>query len=103
MRLSEAIGPLVVCEGIETGLSLLSGLMDGRHGVWAALSTSGIKGLSLPPRPGKLIIAADGDEPGREAAQTLARSAHALGWEVSLMPAPERLDWNDVLQGGVAA
>ena len=30
-------------------------------------------------KPGKLIIAADGDEPGREAAQTLARSAHALG------------------------
>ena len=103
VRLSEAIGPLVVCEGIETGLSLLSGLMDGRHGVWAALSTSGIKGLSLPPRPGKLIIAADGDEPGREAAQTLARSAHALGWEVSLMTAPEGQDWNDILQGEVAA
>ena len=103
VRLSESIGPLVVCEGIETGLSLLSGLLDGQHGVWAALSTSGIKGLSLPPRPGRLIIAADGDEPGREAAASLARSAHALGWEVSLIPAPEGRDWNDVLTGEAAA
>ena len=103
VRLSEAIGPLVVCEGIETGLSLLSGLLDGPHSVLAALSTSGINGLSLPPRPGKLVIAADGDPPGREAANALARSAHALGWQVSLMTAPEGQDWNDILQGEVAA
>ena len=103
VRLSDSLGPLVVCEGVETGLSLLSGLLDVPHNVWAALSTSGIKGLRLPPTPGELIIAADGDEPGREAATALARTAHALGWQVSLMPAPEGQDWNDVLQSEVAA
>ena len=103
VRLSEAIGPLVVCEGIETGLSLLSGLLDGPHSVWAALSTSGIKGLSLPPRPGELTIAADGDEAGQEAANALARTGYALGWQVSLMPAPDGQDWNDVLQSELAA
>ncbi len=103
VRLLVSNGPLVVCEGIETGLSLLSGLLDGPHSVLAALSTSGINGLSLPPRPGKLVIAADGDPPGREAANALARSAHALGWQVSLMTAPEGQDWNDILQGEVAA
>ncbi|MFT6676816.1 MAG: hypothetical protein ACJAVM_003021 [Sulfitobacter sp.] len=103
VRLSDAVGPLVVCEGIETGLSLLSGLLSGPHVVWAALSTSGIKGLTLPKRPGQLIIASDGDEAGRAAASSLARSAHALGWDVSLMPAPEDHDWNDVLQGEAAA
>lgn len=103
VRLSDAAGPLVVCEGIETGLSLLSGLLAGPHAVWAALSTSGIKGLSLPPRPGKLIIAADGDTAGKEAAHSLACTATGKGWQVSIMTAPDAQDWNDVLQSGVAA
>ena len=103
VRLSQAVGPLVVCEGIETGLSLLSGLLDGPHSVWAALSTSGIKGLSLPHRPRALVIATDGDAAGREAGHALAKRASALGWTVSLMPAPDGQDWNDVLQSGVAA
>jgi hypothetical protein len=103
VALSEAPGPLVVVEGIETGLSLLSGLLSGPATVWAALSTSGIRGLHLPPQPGRLTIAADGDVPGREAATALATRAHGLGWQVSLLPAPEGLDWNDVLQGKAVA
>lgn len=103
VRLSGTIGPLVVCEGIETSLSLLSGLLDGPHSVWATLSTSGMKGLTLPPRPGALIIATDGDDPGKAAGNVLARTAHALGWDVSLMPAPDDEDWNNVLQRGVMA
>lgn len=102
VRLSKTTGPLVVCEGIETGLSLLSGLLKGPATVWAALSTSGIQGLTLPQRPGDLIIAADGDTAGRAAANTLAQSATNRGWQVSLMAAPEGQDWNDVLQNGVA-
>jgi len=103
VALSEEQGPLVVCEGVETGLSLLSGLLDGRHRVVAALSTSGIKGYQLPHEPGQLIIAADGDMAGEDASSVLGRRAHALGWEVSLMLAPSDQDWNDVLQSGVAA
>jgi phage/plasmid primase-like uncharacterized protein len=98
VRLSDAIGPLVVCEGIETGLSLLSGILDGPHAVWAALSTSGIKGLTLPLHPGKLIVAADGDEAGALAATALAHTATGKGWQVSLMTAPDGQDWNDVLK-----
>ena len=99
VRLSEGQGPLVVCEGIETGLSLLSGLLDQPATVLAALSTSGIKSLILPEKPQKLIIATDGDEPGAQAGQCLASRAERLGWQVSMMPAPEGLDWNDVLLG----
>ncbi|WP_461426937.1 DUF7146 domain-containing protein [Gymnodinialimonas sp.] len=104
VRLSEAMGPLVVCEGIETGLSLLSGLLDGPASVWAALSTSGIRSLALPPRPpsGALVIATDGDTPGREAGAALADRAHALGWSVSIMSAPDGQDFNDVLLKGAA-
>jgi len=101
--LSQGEGPLVVCEGIETGLSLLSGLLSGPATVWAALSTSGIKSLSLPENPHKLTIATDGDEPGEQAGNCLASRATALGWQVSMLPAPDGRDWNDVLmkQGGV--
>lgn len=102
VRLSETLGPLVVCEGIETGLSLLSGLLIGPHTVWAALSTSGIKSLTLPRRPRALIIATDGDAAGRAAGNHLAHIATQLGWKVSLMPAPTGFDWNDVLQGEVS-
>lgn len=88
----------MVCEGIETGLSLLSGLLSDPATVWAALSTSGMKNLNLPPVPGELIVATDGDAPGREAGNKLAHQASCLGWRVSLMPAPDGQDWNDVLR-----
>lgn len=100
VRLSESAGPLVVCEGMETGLSLLSGLLTGPHTVWAALSTSGMKGLMLPRQVGDLIIATDGDDAGVKAGEKLGSRATTCGWNVSLMPAPDGQDWNDVLQGG---
>lgn len=102
--LSAAQGPLVVCEGLETGLSLLSGLLREPASVWAALSTSGIRSLVLPPTPGQLIIASDGDAPGMASAEALGSRASALGWEVGFLNAPDGRDWNDVLtQGGVAS
>lgn len=101
--LSEAQGPLVVCEGIETGLSLCSGLLDGPATIWAALSAPGMKALKLPERPGKLIVATDGDDAGEEAGRVLAEAAYARGWQVSLLHAPRGLDWNDVLRGEKAA
>jgi Toprim domain len=103
VSLSEAQGPLVVCEGIETGLSLLSGLLREPAEVRAALSTSGLRALSLPAQPRRLLIAADGDAPGIEAANVLGDRAYCLGWDVYLWPAPDGQDWNDVLQAKGAA
>lgn len=105
VALSDAPGPLVVCEGIETGLSLLCGLLTRPASVWAALSTSGMKALVLPAMPDEIIIATDSDDAGagKEAGIVLAERAAALGWAVSLWPAPDGLDWNDVLQRGIAA
>jgi phage/plasmid primase-like uncharacterized protein len=95
----------VVAEGIETGLSLLCGLLDAPATVWAALSTSGIRALRLPETPGELVIAADRDDggAGMAAAENLAERAQVLGWQVWLWPAPEGQDWNDALRAGVAA
>ncbi len=103
VRLCGGPGPLVVAEGIETALSLACGLLSGPAAIWAALSTSGIRGLRLPAQPGALVIALDGDQPGRDAARALAERAHALGWKVSMLPAPDGHDWNDVLTGKAAA
>ncbi len=104
VALLEAPGPLVVCEGIETGLSLLSGLLAGPATVWAALSTSGMKALALPSAPGELTVATDSDDAGAGwlAGIALAERAVARGWAVSLLPAPEGQDWNDALRGGMA-
>lgn len=97
VRLSDGADRLIVCEGIETGLSLLSGLVRGSVSVCAALSTSGMKALSLPDKPAELTIATDGDDAGRQAGHSLAERASALGWQVSMLPAPDGRDWNDIL------
>ena len=94
-------GSLTIAEGIETALSLACGLLPDRPAIWAALSASGMAGLQLPLFPGRLTIATDGDPAGHEAGHKLATRAHALGWQVSMLPAPEGHDWNDVLRAGV--
>lgn len=101
VRLSQGPSRLVVAEGIESSLSLMCGLLDGPATVWAALSTSGMRGLNLPTEPGWLTIATDSDDggAGHLAGHALAERAHALGWQVSLLPAPVGFDWNDYIQG----
>ena len=102
VRLSGGPGPLLVAEGIETALSLLLGLPDANPRVWAALSTSGMAGLILPPDPGELVLAPDGDDAGRKAANKLAERASAAGWRVRIMRCPEGADWNDFENEAVA-
>jgi phage/plasmid primase-like uncharacterized protein len=103
VRLSDGPGRLVVAEGIESALSLLCGMLAGPARVWAALSTSGMRSLRLPIDPGQLLIAGDGDKPGREAAHALASRAHALGWQVSLIDPGDGADFNDILTGKAVA
>ena len=103
MRLADGPGRLVVAEGVESALSLASGLLDGPATIWAALSTSGLRGLHLPAEPGRLTIAADGDKPGREAAHALAERAHGLGWTVGFLDPGGGRDFNDILTGKAAA
>jgi hypothetical protein len=100
-----ADGPsrLVVAEGIETALSLLCGLLEDRVTLWAALSTSGLRGLRLPARPGRLTIACDGERAGRDAAHALAVRAHGLGWQVGILDPGDGRDFNDHLTGKAVA
>lgn len=94
---------LAVGEGIETMLSLRCGLLDGEPEIWAALTANNLKVLRLPPARGRmLIIATDGGDTGRNAGDALGERAYAEGWRVFLLPAPDRKDWNEVLQDRIA-
>lgn len=103
VRLSGGVSRLVVAEGIESALSLLCGLLAEPATVWAALSTSGLRSLRLPENPSRLVIAGDGDQPGREAAHALATRAHTLGWSVAMLDPGNGADFNDVLTGKAVA
>ena len=103
VRLTDGPGRLVVGEGIESTLSLSCGLLGAPAAVWAALSTSGLRGLRLPPEPGRLTIACDGDTAGREAAHALAERAHGLGWKVGILDPGDGADFNDILTGKAVA
>lgn len=102
VRLADAgEGPVVICEGIETGLSLRDGLAfeEPAPRVWAALSTSGMSGIRLPFPQAAIVVAPDGDLPGRRSAEALAARAKAEGCDVRIMVAPAGQDWNDVARG----
>jgi hypothetical protein len=90
---------MVIGEGIETMLSVRQSIMDDELGVCvvAALSTSGVAGFNIPDWVKKLVLAVDGDEPGRDAAAKLMRRADDAGLFVSSMIAPPGKDFNDVL------
>lgn len=103
VRLSEGVSRLAVCEGIESGLSLLCGLLASPAGVWAALSTSGMRAVRLPDAAEQLVVAGDGDMPGREAAHSLAARASARGWKVSTLDPGTGADFNDILAGKAVA
>jgi phage/plasmid primase-like uncharacterized protein len=96
VRLAEVADELGVSEGIESGLSVqhTTGLP-----VWAALSTSGLSGLVIPTRVHRIVILADGDEPGEEAAQTAAVRWCHEGREVRVARPPRGCDFNDLLLG----
>lgn len=86
-------GELAIAEGIETALSHrdVTGVAT-----WAALSTAGLRRFTPPAGLARLVIAADGDDAGREAARDLAeRSSRRC--EAAIRAAPEGTDWNDVL------
>ena len=96
VRLGDADDELGVSEGIESGLSVqqVTGLP-----VWAALSTSGFTGLELPAHVRKVVILADGDDPGEAAACDAAVRWKREGRIVRVARPPRGCDFNDLLLG----
>lgn len=90
------IDTIVLCEGVETGLSILqaTGLP-----VWATLGTSGLTAVQLPDTITTILIAADADPPGEQAARESALRLARAGKRVKIVrpPTPGR-DFNDELR-----
>lgn len=98
IRLAESAEELVLCEGLEDGLSLAQELPAAS--VWVAPGAGMLAAMSLPPVVLRVIIAADNDAPGEQAAMRAAERFASEGRHVRIMrPDPAYKDWNDQLRG----
>ena len=66
--------------------------------VWAALSTSGIRGVILPPGVREVILCPDGDAPGQDAAEAAAQRFIGEGRVARIASPPAGFDFNDMLR-----
>jgi hypothetical protein len=97
VRLALAAETLMVAEGIETALSAMQATCLP---AWAALSTSGLAALVLPPEVRTVIVLADHDRAGEAAARTAALRFIGEGRRVRLaLPPKAGSDFNDMLRG----
>lgn len=94
VRLAPATGSVMVGEGIETCLAAMQA--TGKP-AWAALSTSGLRALDLPPELRTVIVLADGDDAGEAAAQYAAARWAIEGRSVSIARPPRGQDFADML------
>lgn len=98
IRLAEPAAELVLCEGLEDGLSLSQELPGAC--VWAAPGAGMLAAMSVPPVISSVIIAADNDAAGEQAARRAAERFASEGRQVRIMrPDPAFKDWNDQLLG----
>jgi hypothetical protein len=96
VRLAPAGDVLMIGEGIETCLAAMQA--TGKP-AWAALSTAGMRGLSLPIEVCDVIVLADGDEPGEAAARDCALRWKREGRRVRIARPPKGSDFNDLIMG----
>jgi putative DNA primase/helicase len=96
VRLGDVTKPLLVGEGIET---CLAAVQATGQSAWAALSTSGLTSLQLPPEVRQVTILADGDDAGEKAATSAAIRWKREGRLVRIARPPTGTDFNDVLMG----
>jgi hypothetical protein len=100
VRLGEPTTSVALTEGIETGLSLMQ-LAGAGVPAWAALSAPGLRGIILPEHIRDVLIGADNDTAGLDAANALRARLIEEGRTVRVIT-PRTPDWdfNDVLRNG---
>jgi len=86
VRLAQPGDVLMVGERIET---CLAAMVASGHSAWAALSTSGLRGLDLPKDIRDVIVLADGDEAGEAAARDCALRWKRQGRRVRIASSPQ--------------
>jgi DNA primase len=98
IRLADPAAELVLCEGLEDGLSVAQELSGAC--VWAAPGAGMLAAMCLPPVVASVVIAADNDAAGELAARRAAERFASEGRHVRIMrPDPAYKDWNDQLRG----
>jgi DNA primase len=97
VRLGKATDQLIICEGLEDGLTLFQKLGVP---VWVACGAGFMRTMVIPDTVRSLTIGADNDPPGEIAALRAADVFAVGGREVRIMrPKPEFKDFNDQLRG----
>jgi len=91
---ADSVAPLLVGEGIETVLSLVTAVPEITAA--AALSAGSLGSFSPPPGCTRLVIASDNDPEGERAAERLARRCARADVATTVI-VPEGGDFNDDL------
>lgn len=97
IRLAPTSGDLLVCEGLEDGLTLQQEL--GRA-VWAAAGASMMPGMEFPSLVESVAIGGDGDKAGREAALKTAEAFVLRGLRARVFFPIAAKDFNAELMEG---
>lgn len=100
VRLGEAANQLIVCEGLEDGLTIQQQIGAA---VWVGVGTSGLSGMQFPACVASVVIGADADEPGEKAAAEAGKRFASAGLGVRVIwPTRPFKDFNAELLGGAA-
>lgn len=100
IRLGDPVDRLVVCEGLEDGLTLAQELAVP---TWVGVGTSGMAAMRLPAHVTSVVIGADADEPGENAAAEAGQRFASAGLGVRVIrPTHPFKDFNAELMGGAA-
>jgi hypothetical protein len=97
VRLASAASEMAVGEGLETCLTFQE---ETGISTWAALSTSGLRAVALPPLPiaATIYIVADNDQAGEAAAQSAASRFYRQGRAVKIVRPVGAKDLNDLIR-----
>jgi DNA primase len=100
IRLAPCARSLIVCEGLEDGLTLQQEL--GRA-VWVSAGTSNLASMRFPPGVGTVAIGGDADDAGRAAARKAAEAFASRGIKARMFFPIEAKDFNaELMEGGRA-
>jgi Toprim domain-containing protein len=100
IHLGETGGTLIVCEGIEDGLSIMTRAeaLGVPCCVWAAVSASHLASVIVPKRVRRVFIFEDADAAGRRGADRLYRRLKAEGRDAVIVSPPDgSKDCNEAL------
>lgn len=97
IRLAPPAKEIIVCEGLEDGLTLMQ---SNERPVWVAAGGSMLRLMRFPDVVESVIVAADNDLAGQNAARDACRAFRNRGLTAGIVyPAPDFKDFNDELRG----